>query len=309
MEYSAPNTLFHYCSLETFYSIVCSNSIWLSDVSKSNDALELLWFRKRCRDIIYKVWLEYVEQLKAEDRLLEADFDGFKLIAEKADDSIEYDTAKCWTFCLSEKSDDLGQWRGYAADGSGISIGFKEELFEHLHSMMPLDILADPRIDFDRIEYSYDSISELLNDICGLNEINSSLACSEVLLKLKRAVVVLLICAPLYKNEKFAEEKEWRLALTLTLGKLHKGIKPEFDSASLSPEVSFKYDYSIINGRLVSHVAVQHDRLFEYVSDIWLGPKCTVSEREMALFLISKGWLKEYGDDAIIIHKSETSYR
>lgn len=39
------------------------------------------------------------------------------------------DMSKCWALCLSEKRDDLGQWRGYVDDGCGISIGFKSDFF------------------------------------------------------------------------------------------------------------------------------------------------------------------------------------
>jgi hypothetical protein len=32
--------LFHYCTTETFFSIIKGHSVWLSDLSLSNDALE-----------------------------------------------------------------------------------------------------------------------------------------------------------------------------------------------------------------------------------------------------------------------------
>lgn len=35
-------------------------------------------------------------------------------------------------FCLSEEPDLLSQWRGYAADGTGFSIGFKRQYLEQL---------------------------------------------------------------------------------------------------------------------------------------------------------------------------------
>ena len=306
---NVPDVLFHYCTLETFYNIVGSKSIWLSDISKSNDSQELIWFKSQCRSLIYKAWLEYVQKLDAEDRLLEADFNGFQPIADHIDDFIQRETTKCWAFCLSEKSDDLGQWRGYASDGSGIAIGFKSDLFENLNSLSGGDFTADPQMYFDKIEYSYDSILELLNHACKLNDINASLSCSEVLRRLNTAAAILILGAPLYKNEKFAEEKEWRMAITLTLGKLLKGMRPEIVPESFPIGVTLDYDYAINNGRLVSHVAVQHENLFEYVSEIWLGPKCKVSEMDMKLFLISKGWLTDQEDNAIVIHRSEASYR
>ncbi len=33
---SEPNVLYHYCSLDTFFNIIKNRSLWLSDISKSN---------------------------------------------------------------------------------------------------------------------------------------------------------------------------------------------------------------------------------------------------------------------------------
>ena len=46
MSSKKPKSLYHYCSLETFISIIRNSSIWLSDVKKSNDSKELIWLRQ-----------------------------------------------------------------------------------------------------------------------------------------------------------------------------------------------------------------------------------------------------------------------
>ena len=46
MENKQPKTLYHYCSLQTFYDIIKNKSIWISDVEKSNDFLELISMRQ-----------------------------------------------------------------------------------------------------------------------------------------------------------------------------------------------------------------------------------------------------------------------
>jgi hypothetical protein len=35
-----PDILYHYCSVDTFQSIILSKTLWLSDLSKSNDSKE-----------------------------------------------------------------------------------------------------------------------------------------------------------------------------------------------------------------------------------------------------------------------------
>ena len=36
-----PKVLYHYCGLDKFYNIIKNNSIWLSDLTDTNDSKEL----------------------------------------------------------------------------------------------------------------------------------------------------------------------------------------------------------------------------------------------------------------------------
>ena len=38
--------LYHYCSVQTFYNIIKNKSIWLSDLSRTNDSKELIWLKE-----------------------------------------------------------------------------------------------------------------------------------------------------------------------------------------------------------------------------------------------------------------------
>lgn len=42
-----PDVLYHYCSMNSFFNIIRNRSIWLSDVSKSNDKDELIWYKEK----------------------------------------------------------------------------------------------------------------------------------------------------------------------------------------------------------------------------------------------------------------------
>ena len=110
-------TLYHYCSLSTFYSIIKNRSIWLSDVSKSNDSQELVWATRQCKSLVLKKFLEYVERMKANDRFIDTRFREFNKTFDQFESIDAANSLKSWVFCLSEKGDNLGQWRGYADDG------------------------------------------------------------------------------------------------------------------------------------------------------------------------------------------------
>lgn len=109
------DTLFHYCSSSTFASIVSRKSIWLSSLSLSNDTMEGRLVKHTFEKFLSRsdINASQKEVIKEAIRFVEETFDGLG-------------------FCLSEKSDLLSQWRGYADNGQGFSIGFTKEYFEKL---------------------------------------------------------------------------------------------------------------------------------------------------------------------------------
>ena len=66
-------------------------------------------------------------------------------------------------FCLSEEADLLSQWRGYADDGTGVSIGFSRKYFELLGNTKR-DRGDEFNASITKVEYDYSkqraSISE-----------------------------------------------------------------------------------------------------------------------------------------------------
>lgn len=48
--------VYHYCSVNTFYAIISNRTIRLSDVSKSNDLLEILWIVSFNREQTAFLW-------------------------------------------------------------------------------------------------------------------------------------------------------------------------------------------------------------------------------------------------------------
>lgn len=44
-------TVYHYCTLDSFMSIISNKSIWLSDITKSNDSMEIKWITRYINDI------------------------------------------------------------------------------------------------------------------------------------------------------------------------------------------------------------------------------------------------------------------
>ena len=110
-----PTVLYHYCSNDAFVSVVNSKSIWLSSLTLSNDSMEGRLVNATLRRVAARDKLDVHSQERLQESL------GF---AERFFDGLG--------FCLSEEGDLLSQWRGYADDARGVSIGFNKSYLDAL---------------------------------------------------------------------------------------------------------------------------------------------------------------------------------
>lgn len=129
-----PATLHHYCSTETFMAIVANKTIRLSALSMSNDSEEgrlVLRLTEKLGEV-NRTHPAVIASLKAHWNEVVAANEGLG-------------------FCLSERGDLLSQWRGYAAQGGGVSIGFSTDFFERMSAAKEAD---EHVAALERVEYS-----------------------------------------------------------------------------------------------------------------------------------------------------------
>lgn len=119
--------LYHYCSNEAFHSIVSNREIRLSSLSLSNDSME--------GQIVKREFLN----LAKDERVSNEQIEELKQILSDYTQNVDG-----LGFCLSEEGDLLSQWRGYANDAYGVSIGFSKEYLELLSNSLKLDPLSEP---------------------------------------------------------------------------------------------------------------------------------------------------------------------
>lgn len=119
------NIIYHYCSRTAFLGIVKSKSLWATDLLKMNDPHEV----SQGKVIIEELFTEYFPDSKLiENRSLFDASDDLFLSAS-----------------LSRNGDLLSQWRSYAADGSGFSVGVDTNVLLRTNlnpykSGIPLDV-------------------------------------------------------------------------------------------------------------------------------------------------------------------------
>lgn len=312
---NVPRVLYHYCSLATFKSIFDNKSIWLSDIRKSNDSLELEWIMGQCQYYMLLAWTNYVRAVQQEKGMsvvtLEH-FNQFDKLCNLARDYDAEDDTKNWVFCLSQKADDLGQWRGYADDGQGISIGFNSAYLKNVNYLGYSIHTVSQRFGFDKVHYSEKEIKSFFYNVAGLSKITVDMKPDDVIQYMKRAVGFSYLYAPLYKSEKFKDEKEWRIFYSMDMEEVEKGVVPGISNEKndFSEFLTLgKYAFAQKGKTLVSHLELGLPLLKNAIHSVTIGPKAEVTPTDIRMYLMSIGLLDNIDDKGIEIHRSAISYR
>lgn len=134
--------LYHYCSSPTAFAILQSRTFRLSPLSAANDTLE-----GRVLGAVFSEMLSFTTLSKGVVDVASVIAGGFP------------DSTEGFALCLSEGGDLLSQWRAYARDGTGVSIGFA-----------PGDLMADygavnfgtQYFELTKVEYGEEALRESL---------------------------------------------------------------------------------------------------------------------------------------------------
>ena len=258
-----PSTLWHYTSHAAFQGIVTSRRIWATEYRFLNDREEFLHARELAQKLVDEE-PEYVgEQFPAREYVRKAVDIVFNT------GYLHEERLRVMVASFSEEGDQLSQWRGYANDSRGVSIGL-----DLRHLRPPSEV--GTAVTFAPCVYEHSDKCALLKAAfahyrAGLQEWWESLVrlarkrrhegvtpdprfgqnlVSEHQEELKAVLTRshatlqfdLLRAAPLLKNESFSEEREWRLVLPLRALPKLPAIHPlEFRSTrdSLVPYIPY----------------------------------------------------------------------
>lgn len=174
--------LYHYTTQSAFLNIIQHSAIWLSSRWHLNDSNEGEIFNKLAR--------EYARHFP----------EGEYKIEEVISSLNRFD---CFISCFSTESDMLSQWRGYANDGKGVSIGFKSAAMKKFLRGQSIGILY-PVTYADRPADLGEKLLRTLQSTLKSDGTNPSDYYLQSLAKERWAV----------KSKAFCEEKEYRLLLT-----------------------------------------------------------------------------------------------
>lgn len=114
LEYMPTSKLYHYCSIDALKGILESKRLWLSDLKKSNDPRETDLGKQEIIKAVKAVKLSDYQGYKGLELSVLA-VDLFKILQGQS----------IYSACFTPHGDQLPMWREYAANGTGVSIGFR----------------------------------------------------------------------------------------------------------------------------------------------------------------------------------------
>jgi hypothetical protein len=216
----------------------------------------------------------------------------------------------CYGLCLSERGDLLSQWRGYADDGAGFSIGFIPAELQSLPQLVAEDappselrgpVLHEVMYDEDEqireLTPWFESMKNHVRDghrpspMQRINELASSTALPKyVQAQMRLQSTLTENWGRLYrvKSSAFREEEEWRLVLWA----FHFGSVP--------------FKYRVRRGMVVPYLEYPlPDRasVRSPISHVYLGPK-----NRTPPFIVQM-MLNQFGMEEVTVSRSGASYR
>lgn len=271
------NIGYYYCSLDTFYNILSTKTIYLSDPLKMNDPYEIMWYLnllKQEYDILKDAGMADQSELDRMKRQSGINFSAeelMKYINEKGQDNV-------YICCFSQHGDILSQWREYADKARGVSIGFDLNRFQA------------ENIDVQKVKYSYSvddeddsqrdvrNVSENTRMLIDINQID------DVTEQKKMYLDELLRVLVEYKNPGYEEEDEIRLIY-------HERTQEEILAQHINENNDVKVKENLVReehhfridrqrGKVVEYIALPFEA--DMIESIYIGPGASVSESDIS---------------------------
>lgn len=316
--------LYHYCSNSKAFSILQDKTIRMSDISKSNDSLELQLFFPTLHRKIFKLYTDNPFPFKYGRK---RGINAFRELVQFSEYSWQqrFDSGDFSNFvvCFSETKDSLSQWRGYADDGKGCSIGFSKaslqsfcESTKGVLRMEKVIYITEDELN-DKISYYANGI---VNSLKGFREwIVSNMTKDDndpdtdglLAYNFDGMIEGAFIDSLRFKTAHFREEQEWRIFLSRRAYKNADWVfnkKEVFMGPALFDEtldfLNNRIDFRPTTDDLIPFCPLSFNEFYDNpVVEVWIGPKNYSRKGDIELFL------RKYNYKNVNVIYSDITYR
>lgn len=275
--------LYYYCSTNVFLSVINNQTLWLSDVTKSNDGLELSGYINLLLDALQKAM--------------------FKNSSIPYDKVVTALKSKMWNYyclaiCFTDQDDVVSQWQAYGDDGKGFAIGMSVSALKQICSTHPLFKLSDVvYFSNDRNDKSItkdiDEQIQALSKICNSVEYDTKIDIDKAISHW--AGNVILTSAAFHKLKCFCGERETRLCY---LRYIYENQYSELKPSSMLNNVRFRSTRTAI----IPYLALDISEYKNIFSELVIGP-CNTSDIGAIRLLLAK-----QGFSCCSVRKSQSYY-
>lgn len=270
--------LYHYCSADTFHAICSGKKLRFCDLFSMNDFMEMHWgyqvWEQAATELLPKYGKEFLDEI---DEFIHSS--GLKFLPLAS--------------CFSKESDVLSQWRAYAKDGTGFSIGFNASMLSNI----PARALKVLYVYEKQVNEVKDIIVELHKFRASDNKDNCAIF-SEMCLKLSFDLASL-------KNPAFSEENEVRLIYLVEVVSSNNSFKlVDYNAKSeniAGTPINFFMRDNIPAGFL--DIDFTNNGTVNPISEVIIGPKNQALVSAISIYLETKGI------DNVKVRRSQASYR
>lgn len=284
--------VYHYCNATVFKEIITKKTLRFSDITKSNDSAEIRWITTYF-DSIFSEEYQYAQRCnRFRKACMNEDFQSYYNKFKEAyfSQALIGKDKFFWFFasCFSLENDMLSQWRGYADDGHGFSIGFSREALENYRTQgfRLLSIRTD-EVSYKRNKHET-IVRKRFRKLFRESSKEYGTNCSDktrVLRLFNDCFQGLIEDSVFIKNPFFKEENEWRMCVwafnesgTISDVKLVKNGVPEY----------YMVEYYERNDNSVPYFDMKFDP--SIVKNVTLGPKNQTNTIELESLLNSNGF-------------------
>ena len=297
--------VYHYCDNYKMANILSGKTLRMSDITKSNDYEEVKMFFPGILDAIEDEYrkdefpLQYMDRTNRDalGKLLDWEYDILRY---------EFDRGGVTNFvvCFCEEGDVLSQWRGYADNGKGCSLGFSvKELEDYCNTYK--GILRFEQVDYKTVKEINVTIVEealkVLNELRGLrNWIVENLPSlhEEKIDKMfqyyfHQMISNVLMSSLKYKNETFKEEQEWRLFFSQQIYKYAKWIYGDEEIETIVYDdmlkvIKNRIEFNVTSDDLIPFYPIKFTEISPYsIKQVIVGPQNKIMEKDFSLYVAS----------------------
>lgn len=283
---SVPDILYHYTDASGLLGMIQNNEIWATDSRYLNDRTELIYAEQLA--------LELVTQHSKSPRYRRSSDFLAKCIESIGNYGVE--DSSC-LFCMSAHPDSLSQWRGYAQEGMGFTIGFDGKALCRAAGLKS-------GFSLEKVEYDLDvqtaTIVTLINQFDEMIESIGEESCvDDAVFHFVWAIYRLTY---IYKHRSFKSEDEWRLVTILTINdedkhKPENSIIDDFDGMLIRSRGNELVPYSILKPHLAKTARLM-------IKTVGVGPGFPSNNQGLAAEYL----LKKYKHKATI-YFADTPFR